>query len=95
MGHLHPSIVLKDEMAIKSEKYKCFLKGKHKKKEFIVLPSFLGMTEGLALNEFNDEKAKGYDFSLIPQKELKNFEVFIVPELGDEALSFGKVKSIN
>jgi len=91
MGHLHPTITLKDKMKVKQEKYKCFLVGKFKKKDFVVLPSFISITEGVSLDEFDDEKAKGYDFSIIPQKELENFEVFVCSEIGEEALSFGKL----
>lgn len=92
MGHLHPTITLSDKMKIKREKYKCFLVGKYKNKEIIIVPSFLSITEGVAANEFNDES--GYDFSIVPNKELENFRVFTVSELGEEALDFGKLKDI-
>ena len=94
MGHLHPTITLSDKMNIKREKYKCFLVGKWKKKEFIILPSFLSITEGVSLSEFSDEKAGGYDFSIIPNKELNDFEVFIVQDVGSNALDFGKLGKI-
>jgi len=94
MGHIHPTVTLRDKMKIKSEKYKCFLVGRYKKKYFLIVPSFISITEGVSMSEFDDEKAGGYDFSIIPNKELENFEVFTVSELGEEALNFGKLKDI-
>lgn len=91
MGHLHPTVTLRDKMKIKTEKYKCFLVGRYKKKDFMVVPSFLGITEGVSANEFED---KGYDYSIVPNKELGEFEVFVASELGEEALGFGKLKDI-
>jgi putative SbcD/Mre11-related phosphoesterase len=95
MGHIHPSVTLADKMSIKKEKYKCFLSGRYRKKEIIILPSFLSITEGVSANEFSDEIARGYDFSIIPQKELENFEVYIIQEIGENALDFGKLKDLN
>jgi metallophosphoesterase superfamily enzyme len=96
MGHIHPTITLSDKMNIKREKYKSFLIGRHKKKDFIILPSFIGITEGISANEFADEK--GYDFSIIPLKELENFDVYVVqdPNISSEseALCFGKLKNL-
>ncbi len=92
MGHLHPSVTLRDEMKIRNEKYKCFLVGKHKKKEIIVVPSFLSFTEGVAANEI--EEIMDNSFSIIPNKILSEFEVFIANSIGEEALNFGKLKSL-
>lgn len=92
MGHLHPTITIQDKMKIKKEKYKCFLVGKYKHKEVVILPSFISITEGVSINEFTDEK--GYDFSIIPQGELENFEAYACREVGEDALNFGKLKSI-
>lgn len=94
MGHLHPTVTLSDEMKIKREKYKCFLIGRRKKKEIVILPSFISATEGVSLSEFDDKKGKGYDFSIIPNKELEEFEVLVVREVGEDALSFGKLKGL-
>ena len=91
MGHLHPKITLQDKMKVKSENYKCFLKGKFKKKEFIVLPSFISVTEGVSISDFNEDER---DFSIIPRKELMNFEVFVVTELGEEVMNFGKLREL-
>jgi len=94
MGHLHPTVTLSDEMKVKREKYKCFLAGKFKNKNFVVVPSFLSITEGVSANEFDDERAGGYDFSVIPQKELENFKVFVAADLGEEAMNFGRLKEL-
>ncbi len=92
MGHIHPAITLQDKMKIRTEKYKCFLEGRYKKKDFVILPSFISATEGVSASELNDEK--GYDFSIIPNKELENFEVYVVSEIGEKALNFGKLKKL-
>jgi putative SbcD/Mre11-related phosphoesterase len=92
MGHLHPSITLRDEMKIRNEKYKCFLVGRYRKKDFVVLPSFLIYVEGVASNEI--EEIEGNSFSIIPNKELDNFETFVVTDIGEEPLSFGKLKDL-
>jgi len=85
MSHIHPSVVLRDEY--KKEKYKCFLVGKYKSKQFVILPSFLPLVTGVDI-----ENIKRF-ISIIPQKSLKEFEVFVVgKEL--EALEFGKLKNI-
>ncbi|VVB83021.1 3',5'-cyclic adenosine monophosphate phosphodiesterase CpdA [uncultured archaeon] len=55
IGHLHPSIILSDKQNIKREKYKCFLVGKFRKKEIIILPSFLATIEGTTINSIKDE----------------------------------------
>ena len=94
MGHLHPTVTISDKMKVKREKFKCFLIGKWKKKEIVILPSFLSIKEGVSANEFSDEIARGYDFSIIPQKELENFEVFVCQDIGEEALGFGKLKNL-
>lgn len=88
IGHLHPSITLSDSQDIKSEKYKCFLIGKFKGKEMIILPSFLATIEGTTINSM-DYEYENY-FSIIPKKTLMNFEVYIVGE--KEVYDFGKIK---
>jgi uncharacterized protein len=97
MGHLHPTVTLQDEMKVKSEKYKCFLAGRYRKKDFVVLPSFINITEGVSFSEFIDES--GYDFSIVPNKDLEDFEVFACAEPGEAekeggALDFGKLKTL-
>lgn len=98
MAHLHPTVTLSDEMKVKREKYKCFLVGRFKKKDFVVVPSFISITEGVSLSEFVDEIARGHDISIIPSSELDNFNVYIVSEVGvaakEGALNFGKLKKL-
>ena len=79
MGHLHPSVILSDKQKIKREKYKCFLVGIYKKKEVIILPSFIGSVKGTSMNEqgYMDKK-----FSVIPNKSISGFEVYAINEIG-------------
>jgi len=90
MGHLHPSIILSDKQNIKREKYKCFLIGKFNKKEIIIMPSFLATIEGTTINSLEYEY-EDY-FSIIPRKNLMNFECYVVGE--KEVYNFGKVKEL-
>jgi len=90
MGHLHPSILLSDQQNIKREKYKCFLVGKFKQKNIIILPSFLATIEGTSVNNI-EEEYEDY-FSIIPKKNLINFNIFAVGE--KEVYNFGKIKHI-
>lgn len=91
MGHLHPSVILSDRSNVKREKYKCFLIGKHKRKEVFVLPSFFGIIEGSAVNNYN---SRDDNFSIISYSSLKNF---VVHAIGDDGkiFEFGKVKKLN
>lgn len=90
IGHLHPSILLSDEQNIKKEKYKCFLTGKFKGKNIIVLPSFLATIEGTTINNIENEY-EDY-FSIIPKKILMNFDVHAVGE--KEVYNFGRIKKL-
>jgi len=90
IGHLHPSIILSDKQNIKREKYKCFLVGKFKNKKIIILPSFLATTEGTTVNSLEYEY-QDY-FSIIPKKNILNFDVFIVGE--NETYNFGKIRKL-
>jgi|WetSurMetagenome_2_1015567.scaffolds.fasta_scaffold77328_2 uncharacterized protein len=90
MGHLHPSILISDKQGIKREKYKCFLLGKFKGKEIIIIPSFLSTVEGTSVNNIKNDY-EDY-FSIIPKKSLMNFEVYAVGE--NETYNFGKVKNL-
>lgn len=90
MGHLHPSIMLRDKQNIKRETYKCFLVGKFKRKKVFILPSFLGLTEGSAVN------GKSYEhggFSIIPNKTISKFKVYVIGE-NNKIFEFGKVNRL-
>ncbi len=90
MGHIHPSIILSDKQGIKKERFKCFLVGKFKKKEAIILPSFLSTIEGFPINNYDEEY--GNFFSIIPKKDLMNFGVYIVGD--DKVYEFNKIKKL-
>ena len=88
-GHLHPAIILEDKY--KSEKYKCFMKGKWGKKQVFILPSFSEISRGINLGKLNNYKN---DFSIIPNKNLKNFEIVIYNNKDKKEHSFGKLKEL-
>lgn len=90
MGHLHPSVIISDKQNIKREKYKCFLTGKFKNKNIIILPSFLTTLEGTTINSLEYEYEDS--FSIIPKKTIMNFETHVI---GDkEIYNFGKIKKL-
>ncbi len=82
VGHLHPAITFTRKA--KKETYKCYLIGKYKKKEIIILPSFFPLTEGSDV--FIEETNLAYKFNL------NNFYVFIPIIEENKILGFGKVK---
>jgi len=85
LGHRHPAITLHDKY--KKEKYKCFLVGKWKRKEVIILPSFLGLIEGTDMINLEERCL------FIPEKSLRNFQVKIVES--NRVYDFGRLKDIN
>ncbi len=90
IGHIHPSVIISDRQDIKREKYKCFMTGKFKQKEIIILPSFLATIEGTTINNIEEEYEDS--FSIVPRKILMNFKVFAVGE--KEIYDFGKIKKL-
>ena len=78
IGHEHPAISLTE--GSKSEKYKCYLVGKFRRKELIVMPSFLLTHEG---TDVLKEKV----FSPMI-KNIRDFRVIVV---ADTLLDFGKI----
>ncbi len=82
IGHEHPAISLKD--GPKTETYKCFLKGKYKRRDLIVQPSFNTLIEGTDILR---------DGILSPflRQNLDNFDVFVVE---DKVYNFGKLKKL-
>lgn len=82
IGHEHPAVVLRD--GIRSEKFKCFLRGEYKGKELIVLPAFYSAHEGS--NVTSKKRMSPY----LP-KNLKDFEVIIT---GKAPLYFGAVSDL-
>lgn len=80
IGHGHPAVRVSD--GNKEEKFKCFLTGKFKGKEVIILPSFFSGNAGTDPREF--EMKMAWKFAL------GKFEVKIVGDNG-EVMSFGKL----
>lgn len=83
IGHEHPAISLRKGPRV--ETYKCFLKGKWKKYDLIVMPSFNLITEG---TDIVKEKL----LSPFLQQNIDNFEAYIV---ADKIYKFGKLKNLN
>ncbi len=86
IGHEHPAISLKK--GIRVEKYPCFLKGKYKKHNLIVLPSFNMFNRGT-----NILKGKLLSPFL---KNIDKFDVYIAEpsESLNTTLHFGKVRDL-
>jgi metallophosphoesterase superfamily enzyme len=95
MGHLHPSIVLRDKQNIKKEKYRCFLTGKYKRKEVVVVPSFPNIIRGFSMNEleYGEINKLKNEFSIIPYKNLKKFSVHAINDDG-EVFDFGELRKL-
>ena len=83
VGHGHPAVRVSDKY--KEEKFKCFLSGKFKGKEVIILPSFFSGNLGTDPREFEMSMAWKFD--------LGKFEVRVVGDNG-EVMKFGKLKDI-
>ena len=81
IGHEHPSIVL--DSGLRQEKYKCFLKGKYKNKELIVMPSSNTLIEGS---------------DVLKEKLLMKIQKYrpraFVGAIGDKIYDFGTVKDV-
>ncbi|MGV8087027.1 MAG: metallophosphoesterase [Candidatus Woesearchaeota archaeon] len=82
IGHEHPAINVKS--LSRSEKFKCFLKGKYLGKQLIVMPSCNLSIEGTDV--LNDKLLSPY----LKNVDLSNFEAYIV---GDKIYDFGKLKT--
>lgn len=81
MGHEHPAIGLQD--GPRRETYKCFLVGKYKRKNLIILPSLSTLSEG------TDVTKEQFLSPLI--RNIGNFKFYIV---ADKVYEFGKVKDV-
>jgi len=95
MAHLHPAISISDEY--KYEKYKCFLRGKWKRKRVYILPSFSEVNIGYDLIRKDDKirnKKNKKDFLIIPEDKLKNFEIIIYNNKEKTEYNFGKLKKL-
>jgi hypothetical protein len=90
MSHIHPAVLIKDKINIKKEKYKCFLVGKYKRKQFIILPSFFSIVEGTEINEYT--KQEKYQ-QIVSKNKLESFETYVVGKNG--IYNFGKYGKLN
>jgi len=82
IAHEHPAITLRDNL--KTEKVKCFLKGKYKKNTLIVQPSFNFVTEG---TDVLKEKL----LSPFLKQNLKDFNCYVI---ADKIYNFGKLNNL-
>ena len=82
IGHEHPAVTLRE--GAKSEKYKCFLLGKWKRKNLIVLPSLNLVTEG---TDVVSERL----LSPFLDQDLGKFKVWII---ADKTYEFGELKRL-
>lgn len=82
IGHVHPSLVLRERGRI--ERYKCFMKGRYKNKNLIVMPAFSLIKNGMDI--------LSQEFKSPYVKNLRSFDIFAV---GDKVYPFGKVKDIS
>ena len=82
IGHEHPALTLRE--GGRREKFKCFLKGKYKRKELIVLPALSPLMKGS--NILSDNR-----ISPFLEGDIGKFEVYVA---GDKTYRFGKVKEL-
>ena len=83
IGHEHPAVSIQEGSRV--ELVKCFLVGKWKRFNLIVLPSFNLVTEGT-------DVLKDQILSPLLKQNLRNFNVFVV---SDKVYGFGKLKNLN
>ena len=86
IGHEHPAVSITD--GVKTELYKCFLKGRWHEKTLVVMPSFFSVFEG---SDIRREKLLS---PYLDKKTIGNFEVYIVGEK-EKIYKFGKLKDMN
>ncbi|MBN1157354.1 metallophosphoesterase [Candidatus Woesearchaeota archaeon] len=82
IGHEHPAVALKDGARL--EKFKCFLVGKWKNKNLIVLPSMNPLIEGTDI--LREELLSPY----LQESNLKYFRIYVV---ADKIYDFGKANT--
>ena len=82
IGNEHPAIAIRD--GVKSELYKCFLAGKYKGKELIVIPSHNAVTIGT--NILRDKV-----LSPFLKQDLDDFRVWVIE---DKPYFFGKIRDL-
>ena len=83
IGHEHPAVGL--QRGLRKEVVKCFLKGRWKRKDLIVMPSLNQVTEG---TDVLSHKI----FSPFLKEDLSDFNVFVV---ADKVYDFGMLRNLN
>jgi len=91
MGHLHPSITLRDNY--KSERFKCFLFGKWKGNIVYILPSFSPISFGYDVSSLKQSDEKD-GFVIVGDKSLKKFEVLVYNNKERKVHNFGRLNKI-
>jgi len=81
-GHMHPAISLYD--GVKSELYKCFLLGKWKGKNLVIMPSFLPIVEGM-------DVLRSKELWLDLNFNINSFNAYVI---ADRIYDFGKLREI-
>jgi len=82
LGHKHSAVTLEKES--KKERYKCFLVGKWKDKDVLILPSFFPLVEG--------SDVQITDTNLALDVDLKKFGVYIPVPGETRVLEFKRLK---
>lgn len=83
IGHEHPAVSIRED--VKSELYKCFLKGKWHGKRLVVMPSFFSVYEGSDVRR--EELLSPFLLNI------RDFNVFVLDEKG-KVYDFGKLREI-
>lgn len=84
IGHEHPALGLRE--GERTEPFKCWLLGKWKRKNLVVMPSFNLVTEG-------SDVLKEKQLSPLLKQGLDDFSAYVVDDSGN-LLPFGKVKDL-
>jgi uncharacterized protein len=83
IGHEHPAVSIRD--GIRSELFKCFLRGKYRSRDIIVMPSMSTVTEGTDI--LKEELLSPF----LRNSRLGDFEVYVA---ADRTYRFGKLKKL-
>jgi len=84
MGHLHPSVLLRDRLGV-SRNMPCWLKGTWKRKKVIVMPAFNSLIRGTPVNNFS-----GNTGPFLKNVDFERFRVYLT-----DGSYLGTVKSIS
>jgi uncharacterized protein len=84
ISHEHPAVVLKH--GIRKEKFRCFLKGKWKNKNLLVIPAFNLLFPGSDLLEGR------FLSPFLKESGLKNFNFYIAENKFNSVYDFGKLE---